>query len=400
MAPEEAGDEDANGPPPHPLDRPWVHPSELFASSRPPAPARAPRRRSVRTRDVVLAAGAGVFGALAMVVVLALAGLLGEPGKTVTVSGTAEEPSGADGAARLVALANPSIVGILATTPEGVRRVSGVFLRSGEVITSAGAVGGATGFTVVAANGSRHAGAMVGQDPTTGLALIRAGGGGSSPAKLAGNDDLQVGQSIVALASTEGAERWVATGVVASLGGWADDGSGQPSPGMITVDAAMPPEARGGALLDRDGQVVGILAGATQDEKGGLATPIATVRDVAAQLASTGKAAHGALGVRAEDGDGPRGARVVSVVDGGAASRAGLAAGDVVVKVDAQTIHDAADLVVAIRRHQPDDHVTVTVLRHKDSRRMDVILGSTDGTTGSTPQPTSASVPATPVSTG
>ncbi len=279
--------------------------------------------------------------------------------------------------------------------------MSGVFVRSGEVITSQAAVQGATGFTVVGANGRRHSGSVVGQDATTRLALLRVDGGGSSPARLAANDDLQVGQWIVALGSTEGSERWVATGVVASLGGWAQDGSGEPSPGMITVDADMPPEARGGALLDGDGNVVGILAGATMDDNGGLATPIATVRDVAAQLASTGKASHGALGVRTEDGEQPRGARVLSVVADSAAALAGLAAGDVVVKVDDRAIRDAADLVVAVRRRRPADHVTVTVLRRKAEKRLDVTLGSTDGTRVATPDTTSSvpSTPATPVST-
>jgi len=102
-----------------------------------------------------------------------------------------------------------------------------------------------------------------------------------------------------------------------------------------------------------DGHVVGILAGATKDQKGGLATPIAMARNVAAQLATTGKAAHGALGVRAEDGDQPRGARVLSVVAGGAAAHSGITAGDVVVKIDDHPIRDAADLVVAVRRPNP-----------------------------------------------
>ncbi len=240
-----------------------------------------------------------------MVAVLAVAGMLGESTKTVTITRAADQPNVPGGAARLAAIANRSVVGILATTPAGVRRVSGVFVRNGQVITSAGAIAGATSFTVVGANGERRSGAMVGQDPTTRLALLQVAGG-SSPAKLAPNGDLQVGQWILALGGTDGSGPWVATGVVAALGGWAEDGSGSPSAGMITVDAVMPPEAQGGALVDRNGHVVGILAGATKDDKGGLATPIATVRNVAAQLAATGRADHGALGIRTEDSVSPR----------------------------------------------------------------------------------------------
>ncbi|MGZ7018731.1 MAG: S1C family serine protease [Acidimicrobiia bacterium] len=389
MAPEEAGDEDANGPPPHPLDRPWVHPSELFAG-RQPSPSRV-RRRGFRSRDVLLAVSAGVVGALAMVVVLAIAGLLGDSTSSSTDSRAVDQPNEPDSAARVAAIANHSVVGILASTPLGIRRISGVCVRTGQVITSAAAIQGATALTVVGADGARRTGTLVGQDPTTRLALVRVDGG-PDPAKLAANGDLQVGQWILALGGTNGSGPWVATGVVAALGGWAEDGSGSTTAGMITVDAVMPPEAQGGALLDRNGHVVGILAGATKDEMGGLATPIATVRDVAAQLAETGKALHGALGIRTSDQATPRGARVVSVLEGSAAAAAGLAAEDVVVKVDDETIHNAADLVVAVRLRQPDDRVQITILRRQHPKRVMVTLGSAETT--------SSTQPATAVSTG
>ncbi len=393
MAPEEAGDEDANGPPPHPLDRPWVHPSELFASSQPSSrPVR--RRRAIRARDVFLALGAGVIGALAMVVVLAVAGLLGESTKPITVARASDQPNEPDGAARLVAIANPSVVGILVATPSGIRRVSGVCVRNGQVITSASAVAGATGITVVAAGGARHRATLIGEDPSTRLALVGIDGD-THPAKLAANSDLQVGQWILALGGTDGSGPRVATGVVAAMGGWADDGSGSPSAGMITVDAVLPPEAQGGALIDRNGHVVGILAGATKDELRGLATPIATVRNVAAQLATTGKATHGALGIRAADADHPRGARVVSVVPGSAADGAGILVNDVIVSFDGTEIESAADLVVAVQLRRPGNRIQLSLARDGKPKRMTATLGSV-GSVGSVP----SAEPATPVSTG
>jgi putative serine protease PepD len=344
----------------------------------------------VRARDLVLAVGAGVIGALAMVVVLAIAGLLGGSSGTTTVVRGTDNPDSSDGAARLTAAATHSVVGILAATPAGVRRISGVCLRSGEVITSALALQGATALTVVGSDGRRRAGTLVGEDASTRLALVRVDGG-TDPAKLAANGDLKVGQWILALGGTDGSGPWVATGVVASMGGWADDGSGSPTAGMITVDAVMPPEARGGALLDRNGHVVGVLAGATGDQMSGLATPIATVRNVADQLAKTGKADHGALGIRTEDDARPRGARIVSVLDGSAAATAGLMVGDVVVKVEDTTVHNAADLVVAVRSRRPNERVRVTVIRKDASKQMTVLLGDADAT---------ANQPVAPVSTG
>lgn len=333
-----------------------------------------------------------------MVVVLAIAGLLGGSSTPSSARRAIDQPAEPDSAARLAAIANHSVVGIQVSTPAGVRRISGVCVRNGEVITSAAAVEGATSFTVVAANGARRVGNLVGQDPTTGLALMQVDGG-SYPAKLAANGDLHVGQWILALGGTDGSGPWVATGVVAALGGWAQDRSGSSNAGMITVDAVMPSEAQGGALLDRNGHVVGILAGATRDQMGGLATPIATVRNVAAQLSEKGSAQHGALGIRTADVDHPRGARVVSVIGGSAAETAGLTAEDVVVKVDETRIHNAEDLVVAIRLRQPAERVQVTIVRQNQTKRVMVTLGSTESVP-STPTSTPSSIPAASVSTG
>jgi putative serine protease PepD len=176
----------------------------------------------------------------------------------------------------------------------------------------------------------------------------------------------------------------VATGVIASLGGWAEDGSGTTNAGMITLDAVLPPEANGGALLDRNGHVVGILAGSTKDSMAALATPIATVRNVAAQLAATGKADHGSLGVRIADNDDPRGAKVLEVTAGSAAHDAGMQDGDVVVKLADEPIHSAAELVVAVRMRKPGERLGVTVT-------LDAVE------TAPTPSPT---VPTETISTG
>jgi S1-C subfamily serine protease len=329
-----------------------------------------------------------------MVVVLALAGLLGEQPHTVTVARATDQPDEPDSAARLAAVANHSVVAILAATPMGVRKLSGVFVRTGEVITSASAIDAATSLTVVAGDGTKRQGEVVGVDPSTRLALVRVDGG-SSPAKLAANSNLKVGQWILALGGTDGTGPRVATGVISSLGGWAEDGSGATNAGMITVDAVLPPDANGGALLDRNGHVVGILAGSAKDAGAALATPIATVRNVAAQLAATGKADHGALGVRIADNDTPRGARVLEVTAGGAAHDAGIATGDVVVRFADEPIHSAAELVVAVRMRKPGERLPVTVARDGDERRVTVTLGAVDAAPGS---PTT--VPAQTVSTG
>jgi S1-C subfamily serine protease len=325
----------------------------------------------------LIALGAGVVGALVMVVVLAAAGLLEEGNDTGPRRAAADEPADAetDTAARLAAAAGQSVVGIIVGTPMGPRRASGVYVRNGEVVTTTHAVEGADELTVVGADGSRRPGTVVGRDDSTRLALVRVDGEAPA-AKLAASGDLEVGQWILALGGTDGTGSWVATGVVAAMGGWSYDRSGKKTAGMITVDTVIPPEATGGALLNRQGHVVGLLAGATADETGGLVTRIANVRDVAAQLAEMGRAAHGALGVHVVDAEHRRGARVAAVTAGAAADDAGIHTDDVVVELDGAPVRNAADLVAAVQLRQPDERVQIVVMRKAKPRRMAVVLGT------------------------
>jgi putative serine protease PepD len=327
-----------------------------------------------------------------MVLVLAAAGLLGDGSDPSPPRESAEGPADAEVAARLAAAAGQSVVGIVVSTPMGPRRASGVYVRNGEVVTTSYAVEGASELTVVDPDGSHRTGTVIGDDESTRLALVRVSGTGT-PAKLAANGDLEVGQSILALGGSDGSGPWVATGVVASKSGWSYDGSGAKIAGMITVDAVIRPEARGGAVLDRNGHLVGLLAGATADETGSLVTPIARVRDVAAQLAETGEAAHGALGVHVVDATRTRGARVLEVVAGSAAEKAGMHNDDVVIKAQGAPIRNAADLVAAIQLHQPHDRVQIVVKRDGKARSLAVMLGT------ATPTTTDLREPATNVST-
>lgn len=318
----------------------------------------------------MLAFGAGLVGAVLVVLVLAAAGRLGH--SSTPARPTAGERSGdADPAARVVATAGHSVVAVLAVTPAGLRRVSGVCVRDGQVLTSARALEAATALTVVGHDGRAWTATPLGRDGATGLALLRVELGSLEAARVAEDGGVRVGAWVLAMGGGDGRSPWVTTGVVASMGGWAEDGAGAARAGMITTDTAMPAEADGGALLDRAGRVVGILVGSAKGG-GGLALPMATARPVAAQLASNGRVEHGALGISATDEQDPRGARVTEVLAGGAASRAGLRVGDVVLGVDAVVVHDTADLVTVVRRRAPGDRVQLTLARRGDTRRFTV----------------------------
>jgi S1-C subfamily serine protease len=204
-----------------------------------------------------------------------------------------------------------------------------------------------------------------------------------------------VGAWVLALGNTNASGPWVTTGVVASMGGWADDGSGVAKAGLITTSAPMPNGARGGALVDRSGRVVGILAGSPGGIDGGLATPVSVLRTVADQLANTGRASHGSLGVSASDTTSPRGARVTQVFGGTGAAAAGIKVGDVIVRLDGAAIPDTAALVAAIRGRKPDDRVSLVVARARRHLEVTASLGATD----SPAQPAGSGL-ATPVALG
>ncbi|HEY7437848.1 MAG TPA: PDZ domain-containing protein [Acidimicrobiia bacterium] len=375
MPSDEPDDEGAAGPPPHPLDRPWVHPTEMFArassgrAGRPRVPGRS------RGRDIALALGAGIVGALTMVAVLGIAGLLGGSDSAQSQS-SAERNNETDAAERIAAVAGHSVVGLLAVTPFGTRRASGVVVAPGDLLTTTEAIEGATSMRVVDNNGGSRPASVLGKDDITGLVVLQFDSHGLDPASLASDDDVRSGTWIVAIGGGSGTGPFVTSGVVSSLGGWSDDGSGVSKPNLITTNTPMPDTARGGALLDSAGRLVGLLAGPVHGGAGALATPADMARSVLDQLADSGHVEHGELGIRAtDDGGGGGGVRVSSVPTGSPAAKAKVEVGDVIVAVNAVRVPDSASLVYEVQRHRAGDEVTLSVTRGGKKLNLAVTLG-------------------------
>jgi putative serine protease PepD len=173
-----------------------------------------------------------------------------------------------------------------------------------------------------------------------------------------------------------------------------DAGSGSPPTTIdaIQTDAPINPGNSGGALVNRNGQLVGMnsaiasLGDSTVSQSGsvglGFAIPVGEARRVADELIATGKASHASLGVQVgDDANGP-GAQLVGVTSGGPAAAAGVPAGAVVTKVDNQVIDDAEALVAAVHTKAPGDTVSLSYLDPTGvSRTAQVVLG-TDHTQG------------------
>ena len=293
----------------------------------------------------------------------------------------------------------PSVVKIDVITAEGVGSGSGVVLSSnGDILTNNHVVEPATdeGLIVAFDDGTTAPATVVGTDPLLDLAVIRAEGVSDLPtATLGSSDDLSVGQEVVAVGSPFGLESTVTSGIVSALdrpitAGSTPDGSTVfPA---IQTDAAINPGNSGGALVDTEGQVVGINTAIRTDSSSaaqggsiglGFAIPIDEARPIADQLSQGETPTHARIGVTVSDALDENGvlggARIEEVGSGGAAAAAGLETDDVVVRVEGNLIGSSNDLVATIRGYRPGDEVTLTVVRDGEVEEAEVTLESDEG---------------------
>ena len=236
---------------------------------------------------------------------------------------------------------------------------------------------------------------IVGTDPETDLAVIKViNSHRLVPATLGTSSDLVVGDPVIAIGSPLGLAGTVTTGIISALNRTVQvpsesGGSAPPLLNAIQTDAAINPGNSGGALVDAAGRVIGInsaiatLGSSSTDVQSGsigvgFAIPVDEARSIAEQLIRSGRATHPSIGVTARtvgaDGEGPRGARIVSDAPGGAAQKAGLRAGDVITAVEDQPVHSVDQLIVALREHKVGDRVALTYLRGSARRTADVVL--------------------------
>jgi putative serine protease PepD len=260
-------------------------------------------------------------------------------------------------------------------------------------------------------DGSAKKAHIVGTDPVTDLAVIKADGvSGLRPASIGSSDKVAVGEKVVAIGSPFGLQATVTSGIVSALNrpvSVSSDSSGG-LPGQqtaqdttypaIQTDAAINPGNSGGPLVDLAGDVIGIdssirtaSSGVDPSQGGsiglGFAIPISNVWPVVQQLRQGQTPTHARMGVAVTDAASRNGlltgAGVESVNNGSAAQQAGLKRGDVITKVDDDIITGSESLVATVRGHRPGDKVTLTVVRHGKTRTVDVTLDSDRGSASS-----------------
>jgi putative serine protease PepD len=318
------------------------------------------------------------------------------------VGAATDEPD--EGLSQVAAAVVPSVVSITVEVGPGVGQGSGVIISDdGMIVTNnhvvEAAADGEADLSVTFSDGESADAEIVGRDPATDLAVIQAEDvSGLTPATLGTSEQLNVGDTVVAIGSPLGLNGSVTSGIVSAvdraitLGGsdQAPFGSDRQDQGpaavidAIQTDAAINPGNSGGALVNADGEVIGIptaiasTAGSATAEGGnigvGFAIAIDDARDIVDQLIDEGEVAHAFLGV--EIGDAEGGALVGRVEPGSPADDAGIEEGDLITALDDRDIDDATALTSAVRSHSPDDEVAVTFTRDDDEQTVDVTLGT------------------------
>jgi putative serine protease PepD len=377
-------------------------------SSAPPSPPRRGRRA------VAVLAAAGLVAASAAGGALLAVNLDDDEAGPATTSLAAAPAAGSQDNApdellsQAAAKVLPSVVSITFESNAGAGEGSGVIISSdGQILTNNHVVAQAAdggSLSVTFSDGSKADARILGRDPVTDLAVIQAEDvNGLTPAKLGSSADLHVGDTVLAIGSPLGLEGSVSAGIVSALdraitlsndlpeSPFGNGGEPQAtSPAVIDAiqtDAAINPGNSGGALINADGEVVGIntaiaslAGGGGIGSQGGnigvgFAIPIDSARSIAQQLVDNGEVTHAFLGVRIADAEDGGGAVVGQVDDGQPAAKAGLEEGDIITKVDDTEITSGSDLTSAIRSHEPGDKVTITYTRDGDEKTAEVTLG-------------------------
>jgi S1-C subfamily serine protease len=252
-----------------------------------------------------------------------------------------------------------------------------VFTGDGFLLTNAHVVGSATAGTASFADGTSVPFSVVGTDPLSDLAVLRAAGPTPPPARLGEADELVVGQLVVAVGNPLGLAGSVTAGVVSALGRSLPTRSGAAArlvEDVIQTDAALNPGNSGSALADSRAQVVGIST-AVAGVGLGLAVPVnATSRRIIFALMQHGKVRRAYLGLVSMPGPLPgplrerwgraSGLRVVQVVPGGPADRAGLRAGDLLITAAGQPVEKAQDLQRLMFAEAIGRPLAITVMRN------------------------------------
>ncbi len=265
---------------------------------------------------------------------------------------------------------------------------SGVIVTpDGYILTNNHVVANADSIKVALPDKRQLQAKVIGTDPQSDLAVIKIDAKDLPAIALGDSDKLRVGQIVIAIGNPFGLSQSVSMGIISATGrshvGITDYED------FIQTDAAINPGNSGGALVDLDGELVGINTAIFSRSGGymgiGFAIPVNMAKQIMRELIEKGSVQRGWLGVSIQDLtpelaqqfgiEGNKGALVSEVFPGAPAAKAGLEAGDVIVSVGGQEVDDATDLRNTVAGLQPGSDTELVVIRDGDKKSIEMKLG-------------------------
>ena len=367
-----------------------------------PAPE-PPKEKGPRSglRAVLAGLLGGVVGAAALTGALYAGGVIGPrtvvqdtgvSGQQVTINPSDDDTTVANAVA---AKALPSVATVYCTYADGEGMGSGVIYdTSGNIITNNHVIENAESITVTI-NGKSYDASLVGTDPSSDVAVIKADLQGDSvtPMEVGDSDGLQVGDWVMSVGSPFGLENSVSQGIVSALSRNTvlENSEGNTLyTNLIQTDATINPGNSGGALVDAEGRLVGICTLFSSDTESfagiGYAIPGNYATEIADKIIAGETVTHAYIGLTMQTVNAQnafrnnlsvdQGAYVVEVAEGGPAAAAGIQVGDVITKIGDDSISSADAAILSVRSHAEGETVPVTVMRGDQEMTLNVTLGS------------------------
>ncbi|MEX2597874.1 MAG: trypsin-like peptidase domain-containing protein, partial [Salibacteraceae bacterium] len=260
---------------------------------------------------------------------------------------------------------------------------SGVIMsEDGYIVTNNHVIDGASNIEVVTNNNESYRAEVIGQDPSTDLALLKVSGANLPKIDLGNSDHVKVGEWVLAVGNPFNLESTVTAGIVSAKGRdiniLANGPNGNSAvEAFIQTDAAVNPGNSGGALVNAKGELIGINA-AIKSNTGSyagysFAIPVNIVSKVVEDLLEFGAVQRGYLGVKiqnidqelaeAKELDSKDGVYIASTLDLGAAKKAGIKEGDVILKIAERKVKNVTEMQEQLSKYRPGDEILITLNR-------------------------------------
>lgn len=379
-------------------------------------PAQTPSKKSQKPLIITFS----IFGAIILLVLGLVGGTVltrtlgpnASPSLSTSADGNQTVTDEESSIASVAEKVGPSVVSIVTQTrtnsyygsTSGEAAGTGIIVsKNGYVMTNNHVLEGATSVSVVDSTGELYEDAtIIGRDPLNDIAFIKIKSDKEFTAAALGNSStIRTGQQVVAIGNALGQySNTVTSGIISGTGRpiTADTGSGDTETltDLIQTDASINPGNSGGPLVNMAGQVIGINTAIVEDANGiGFAIPVNATKGVLAGVLDTGKVARAYLGVnyltitpdvaREYKLDVNSGAYVYAsgssspVASGSPAEKAGLKSGDIITKINSETVGKDGSLSSILGEYRPGDKLTITYLRDGKEQTTTVTLGTYNG---------------------